>query len=716
MKKLLMFLLLLELTVPSFAVNTPSNFNAIGCNGYVKLTWTNPIGNYSGVAIFKNGVEVGSVIAGNTAYQVTVTPHQSNSFYLKAFVDGADGIKNKLLKVYSSPTNSLIEYAVKCYYLGPPTAPTTNTGTSWDDIMPYTSFNYNVSNYKGGDTIYFAYFISQPIQYYSLGSGISITGSQPGQVNINSPRRLVFASGHLEKTRSSNRAIMKSSTNGDDCISTDGIDWLTIVGFNVIPENQDVDGINFSYSSNCLITDNIFSFNKGNACIKGKSGSTSNNCDNNIISHNIVNGSTDGGDSFKDGDFVVLARTSETTTATLTGNIIEYNTVLLQNSEQGNDTDHHSDMVQIYNLRIGDEIIIRNNYFTWAGTRTDGNTGGIYATSKAATNPGGLIKIYNNIFIYNSAGKAAVHIDNVTKATGQTPDMVVKVWNNTFYVSSAWQVQKNSFLIQLTGAPDITVTGQPSEFKNNVIYDAADIVVYQLPDPPYTTFNYKMTPLVLDGTPTWSSILNSENILINYNLYYTPNKATGDARFVWNTTSCSTLTAFRTASAQEGNSSMTDPLFYDSTPETADDLRARDWCSPMVNTGVDLSAKFTGDYCYPTHDRGTTWYRGAYEDLVDNDLCKANDETKFDNYSLEQNYPNPFNPVTHIKYSIPNDGNVSLIIYDALGREVKKLLEGEKSKGEYSVDFDASNLGSGVYFYRLVAKDFVQAKKMILLK
>ena len=85
-------------------------------------------------------------------------------------------------------------------------------------------------------------------------------------------------------------------------------------------------------------------------------------------------------------------------------------------------------------------------------------------------------------------------------------------------------------------------------------------------------------------------------------------------------------------------------------------------------------------------------------------------------YALEQNYPNPFNPSTTINYQIPKDGLVSLKIYDALGREVKTLLNEYKSTGKHSVQFDASHLASGVYFYSIHAGDFVDVKKMMLIK
>lgn len=85
-------------------------------------------------------------------------------------------------------------------------------------------------------------------------------------------------------------------------------------------------------------------------------------------------------------------------------------------------------------------------------------------------------------------------------------------------------------------------------------------------------------------------------------------------------------------------------------------------------------------------------------------------------YQLHQNYPNPFNPVTQINYSRENDGLVELEVLNILGERVASLVSEHKTKGSYTIPFDASQLSSGIYIYRLRSKDFVSSKKMILLK
>ena len=86
------------------------------------------------------------------------------------------------------------------------------------------------------------------------------------------------------------------------------------------------------------------------------------------------------------------------------------------------------------------------------------------------------------------------------------------------------------------------------------------------------------------------------------------------------------------------------------------------------------------------------------------------------NFLLKQNYPNPFNPNTKIKYSVPHSSKIVIKVYDILGNEVATLLNEEKPYGSYDVEFDASGLSSGIYFYKLKAGEFIQTKKMILMK
>ena len=85
-------------------------------------------------------------------------------------------------------------------------------------------------------------------------------------------------------------------------------------------------------------------------------------------------------------------------------------------------------------------------------------------------------------------------------------------------------------------------------------------------------------------------------------------------------------------------------------------------------------------------------------------------------YKLSQNYPNPFNPTTNIEFSIPNSEYVSIKVYDVLGNVVADLANQNFAAGNYSVDFNASSLTSGIYIYSITAGNFISTKKMMLIK
>jgi Zn-dependent metalloprotease len=117
-----------------------------------------------------------------------------------------------------------------------------------------------------------------------------------------------------------------------------------------------------------------------------------------------------------------------------------------------------------------------------------------------------------------------------------------------------------------------------------------------------------------------------------------------------------------------------------------------------TQTAEDASGSCTVYYGYPPEKKNS-----AQNELTDE-------------YKLYQNYPNPFNPATEIKYKIKNNGFISLKIYDPLGKEIAVLVKGFQNAGEYTVNFDAGSLPSGIYFYKIETAAFREVKKMMLLR
>jgi hypothetical protein len=168
---------------------------------------------------------------------------------------------------------------------------------------------------------------------------------------------------------------------------------------------------------------------------------------------------------------------------------------------------------------------------------------------------------------------------------------------------------------------------------------------------------------------------------------------------------------------------MTTPLLYNGTNvliEVCYDNAAYTQYSPVFATSA---TGMTWGY-YTDNSTGCTMTGGALQSVRPNITMFFTPAVGTNNqisaipvkYDLKQNYPNPFNPTTKINYDLPKDGFVMLKIYDVLGREVRTLVNEVKQAGYHSVDFDASTLSSGVYFYKLESGSFSDIKRMMLIK
>ena len=122
-----------------------------------------------------------------------------------------------------------------------------------------------------------------------------------------------------------------------------------------------------------------------------------------------------------------------------------------------------------------------------------------------------------------------------------------------------------------------------------------------------------------------------------------------------------------------------------------------------------ISVKGNGPNGTPVHVRTITVNVGAV-------VINTNSTNIPEKFFLYQNYPNPFNPNTKIRFDLARSGNVKLAIYDISGKQVAEITNANYNAGEYSFDFTAENLATGVYFYKLETPDYTSIKKMILVK
>ena len=142
-----------------------------------------------------------------------------------------------------------------------------------------------------------------------------------------------------------------------------------------------------------------------------------------------------------------------------------------------------------------------------------------------------------------------------------------------------------------------------------------------------------------------------------------------------------------------------------------------------TNNGTNwFSTNFYTGWCVLIIDSNGYIYAGTADGVyrsIQSTITSINTNSNneiFSKFVLNQNYPNPFNPMTTINYSVPKPSYVAITVYDELGREINSLVNEEKFIGNYSIEFNATSLSSGIYFYQMKTDEFIETKKMLLLK
>jgi hypothetical protein len=160
------------------------------------------------------------------------------------------------------------------------------------------------------------------------------------------------------------------------------------------------------------------------------------------------------------------------------------------------------------------------------------------------------------------------------------------------------------------------------------------------------------------------------------------------------------------------------------TSQETSDFRADRASNARIFNLSDSTEAGTGDYTLQLTSRPYTVARGGITELGSFGVGIFGKVTGVDEYPqnlpleyhLSQNYPNPFNPTTMIRYTLAKSSKVKIAVYDLLGKEVATLVNAKFDAGEHAVEWNTENMASGIYIYKLITKDFVQARKMTLLK
>ena len=278
----------------------------------------------------------------------------------------------------------------------------------------------------------------------------------------------------------------------------------------------------------------------------------------------------------------------------------------------------------------------------------------------------------------------------------------------------------NNYLGKITENDTILTFGRSGVASLNdieFVFEIGDIIVgdsiikfIQIPD----TLAYTSTNELNQHTRTNNFTLNPETNFYFSNIYYVVQKSSPDTALT--TTDAVNFKAELVNAATNQIIGTFDNISYNKT--NLEKYTSMDY-------EVDCSGITAGEYYLRlvTDVNGNASYTLANIFNDNTTLAKKNfNKVNFMGseipitYELSNNFPNPFNPSTTIRYQIPQDGIVTLKIYDILGSEVATLVNEEKVAGKYEVNFNASSLASGVYIYKIQAGSFINSKKMILLK
>ena len=301
---------------------------------------------------------------------------------------------------------------------------------------------------------------------------------------------------------------------------------------------------------------------------------------------------------------------------------------------------------------------------------------------------------------------APILISPPNNAVGQALNLSLS-WNPVTYAST--------YRVQLASDTNFT----------NIIVDDSTLIntvkaVTNLS--PLTNYYWRVNAKNISGISPFSSVWHFKTLgyPTQVNLFYPPDDTTNipvNVTFIWNKPGEQTY-SIRTINPDNKDNRVIIKYWFELTTDTTGASLILD--STLTDTTKSVGG-LPNPITYYWHIRAkneigwgifSVWFKfttiGTLNITGNSEIPKE--------FRLYNNYPNPFNPSTKIKFDIPKSSLVKLIVYDILGREIKTLVNEKLNAGRYEVNWDGSNYPSGVYIYKLVAEDFVNVKKMVLLK
>jgi hypothetical protein len=330
-------------------------------------------------------------------------------------------------------------------------------------------------------------------------------------------------------------------------------------------------------------------------------------------------------------------------------------------------------------------ITAMNNYEIWA-IAVNGNK--IFA----GTNLHGIYVSSNNGMNWNQSGLTGKFVRTIAVSG----NLIFAGLNDSgAYFSSDNGVSWNQTSLNNIPVTSIIIIGN-RKFAGTYVYQGVFT----------TTDNFNWTQTSLNNTAVWALAANENNIYAGTldGVYISTDNGVN-----WTQTSLNNSVVL--SLAVSGNRIFAGSVFNGVYVSNDNGIS---WT--QMNQGLNhlhvSSFEIHNDYLFAGTLNGGV-YRRPLSELVGINHVSGNIPLKFE---LKQNYPNPFNPVTKISFVLPQANNVKLTVYDALGREVASLVNGDLNAGTHSFDWNANNFASGIYFYSLEAGSFIETKKMLLIK